>query len=89
MPLGYRYMLQGGRVKDLEFPFSARFTPDDINPFSTSDTNILYTDESGEVSFPFLRFSIFGYSGSYSLQYYCEGANAPATGPITVTTSVT
>ena len=76
-------------MKDIEFGISARYKPADIDPFTTSDIYYLYTDDNGEVNFPFFRFTIFGYAGTYNLIYMCNGERAKSASDISVTTSIT
>lgn len=66
MSLGYRPKLRGGRVKDVMYGISADYKPDDNNPVDGYNRiDWAYTDDSGQVSFPFLRFTTFGYTGKY------------------------
>lgn len=87
--LGYRYKLNGGRTKDVEYGISANFKPRDNSLFDQYNSiDYSYTNSTGYVSFPFLRYSVYGYAGSYKLIYTCAGSKMLSSST-TVTTSIT
>jgi len=89
MSLGYRPKLRGGWLKDVMYGISANYKPDDNNPVDgTNVINWAFSDDSGLISFPFLWFSDFGYTGKYRLMYYCSGTSKPSNQETTVSSSI-
>jgi hypothetical protein len=70
------------------FAISADYKKDDIDPFSTTSVDYAYTDSDGYISFPDMRYTVYGFAGTYKMLYACDGMIIKSSVTTTVTTTV-
>ncbi len=71
--MGYWSKLNGAPSKEILYGITADYTDEDSDPFNESNLSIVKTDTDGYAYFTHLRYSVWGESSKYKMQYLCDG----------------